>query len=169
MEVDLATMFEFDVPPLEMFIRGTVMYWFIFGLLRFAGRRDFGSIGLADILVLMLVADAAGNAMAGESESLSAGMIVVGTIILWSVFIDRIGYFFPRLEDWLMPDKVLLVRDGVVQRRGMRSEYLTMDELMTQLRQNNIENLSEVKRAYMEADGNISVITRKRGGSSGDS
>ncbi len=162
MELDLAKLLELDVPPLEMFIRGTVMFWFILGLLRVAGRRDFGNIGLANILVLMLIADAAGNAMTGESQSLAGGIIVVTTIVLWTVLIDVVGFYFPSLQNFLSPKKVLLVRDGTVQRQGLKAEHLTMDELMTELRQHNVENLSEVKRAYMEADGQISVITRDR-------
>lgn len=54
-------MFALSVPPLEIVIRGSLMYWFILILLRVAGRRDIGSLGVADMLVLVLIADAAQN------------------------------------------------------------------------------------------------------------
>jgi len=158
MGVDWAELFKVDSYPVEMFVRGTVMYWFIFLLLRVAGRRDIGSLGVADLLVFMLIADAAGSAMGGNATSLPSGMVVVATMVFWTVLVDRISYFFPAARRWLEAEKVLLVRDGVMLRRGMRREYVTEDELMAELRLKGVEDLREVKRAYMESDGHISVI-----------
>ncbi len=161
MNVDWAELFKVGTYPVEMFVRGTVMYWFIFILLRAAGRRDIGSLGVADLLVFMLIADAAGNAMGGNASSLPSGMVVVATMVFWTVLVDRISYFFPATRKWLEAEKVLLVRDGVMLRRGMRREYITEDELMSELRLKGVEDLRQVKRAYMEADGHISVIRNR--------
>lgn len=161
MDIVWAELFAVESYPLEMFVRGTVMYWFIFLLLRMAGRRDIGSLGVADMLVFMLIADAAGNAMGGDSTSLPAGMVVVATMVFWTVLIDRLAFFFPKLRRWLEPDKILLVRDGVMQRRGMRHEYITTDELMSELRLHGVDDVRQVRRAYMESDGKISVLLRK--------
>ena len=163
MDIAWSELFAMESHPVEMFVRGTVMYWFIFLLLRLAGRRDIGSLGVADLLVFMLIADAAGNAMAGESTSLPAGMIVVGTMVLWTVLVDRLAYFFPSLRRWLEAEKILLVRDGVPQRRGMRHEYITMEELMTELRLHGVDDVRQVRRAYIESDGKISVLLHKGG------
>lgn len=158
MTIDWTTLFAPGSPPLEMFVRGTVIYAFIFVVLRMAGRRDTGSVGVADLLMLMLIADAAGNAMSGDSSSVLDGMVVVATIIFWTVLLDRLAFWFPSLRRWLQADRVCLVRDGNIQRRGMRREYLTHEELMSELRLQGIEHLSQVKHAYMESNGHISVI-----------
>lgn len=167
MDIDWAQLFKVDGYPVEMFIRGTVMYWFIFVLLRVAGRRDIGSLGVADLLVFMLIADAAGNAMGGEASSLPSGMVVVATMVFWTVLVDRIAYFFPASRRWLEAEKVLLVRDGVLQRRGMRREYITDDELMSELRLQGVDDLQEVRLAYMESDGKISVLKTRSSRSPG--
>jgi len=75
--------------PLAMFVRGTVIYWFVFLLLRMAGRREVGSLGVADLIVLLLVADAAGSSMSGDSDALLDGMTVVVTLVFWSFLADR--------------------------------------------------------------------------------
>src|SRR3546814_5478609 len=67
----------FRSPPLELIVRGSAMYWFILILLRMAGRRDVGSLGVADMLVLVLIADAAQNGMAGQYQSITDGAILV--------------------------------------------------------------------------------------------
>lgn len=159
--------FAFSISPLELFVRGTVMYWFIFSLLRVAGRRDTGALGVADMLVLVLIADAAQNAMAGDYHSIADGMVLVATIIGWTMAIDRIAYHIPPLARLLAAERVCLVRDGVIAHRNLRREYITKEELMGELRLKGISELSEVKRAYIEADGNISVLRRGGGDSTG--
>jgi len=161
MDPDWSALFTFSVSPLEIFIRGTIVYWFIFVLLRIAGRRDIGSLGVADMLVLVLIADAAQNAMAGEYKSIVDGMVLISTIIGWTVLVDRLSYFFKPIGRLLESDRVCLVRDGVIARRALRREYLTEDELMSQLRMKGVLEVSEVRRAYMEPDGEISVIRRR--------
>ncbi|MBU9365990.1 DUF421 domain-containing protein [Burkholderia multivorans] len=159
--VDWNGMFEFNVSPLEIFIRGTIVYWFIFALLRIAGRRDIGSVGVADMLVLVLVADAAQNAMAGESRSIPDGAVLIGTIVGWTWLIDRVSYRFAWLEQRLSPQRVCLVRDGVIQMHNLRREYITKDELMSELRLKGVDDLAKVRRAYMESTGEISVLRQQ--------
>lgn len=161
MDVNWSDLFRLTVPPLELVVRGTLMYWFILILLRIAGRRDVGSLGIADMLVLVLIADAAQNGMAGQYQSITDGAILVTVIVGWVALIDRLTYFMPRLGTLLKDDKVCLVRNGQIIRRSMRREYITPAELMSELRQRGIDDLSEIRRAYMEPDGNISVLKRR--------
>lgn len=162
MSVQWDELFVFAVSPWELMVRGSLMYWFIFILLRLAGRRDFGSIGSADVLLVVLIADAGQNAMSAEYKSVAEGMVLVGTLILWSVIVDRASYFWPPIDRLLDPGRICLVKDGIMQRRGMRREYVTRDELMSELRQQGIDDLAEVRRAYMESQGNISVLKVKK-------
>ena len=156
----LSDLFALEAGLVEMFTRGSVIYWLVFVLLKIAGRRDVGSLGTADLLVLVLVADAAGNAMSGDSSSLGDGMIVVTTIVGWSVVIDRMGYRIPVLRKFLEPSRVLLISDGRLNHQGMRKEHVTRGELLEQLRLNGITKISDVRRMYIESNGQISVITR---------
>ena len=162
MTPDWSAMFSFSVSPAEIIIRGSIVYWFIFVLLRVAGRRDVGSFGVADMLVLVLIADAAQNAMAGEYKSIVDGLILVSTIVGWTVIVDRVAYFFPPVARLLSPNRVCLVHDGILVKRNLRREYLTEEELMSELRLKGISDLKEVHRAFMESDGDISVLKRRR-------
>jgi len=92
--IDWSEIFGFSVSPLELIIRGSLVYWLLFLLFRFVVRRDVGTVGIADILVLVLVADAAQNAMAGEYRTVSDGAVVVLTIIGWNVLLDWLAFRF---------------------------------------------------------------------------
>ena len=158
MDVDWGALFQFNAAPLELFVRGTLMYWFIFIALRVAGRRDLGSLGMTSILLLVLIAEGAANGMAGDYESVAEGMVLVGTLFFWSICIDRVAYFFPATRTLLSPERICLVRDGVLQRRAMRREYITEPELMSELRLQGVDELAAVRRAYIEETGEISVL-----------
>lgn len=159
MDVPWRSLFEFTVSPMELIVRGTLVYWFIFILLRLGGRRDLGSLGLANILLLVLISDAAQNAMSSDYKSVAEGMVLVGTLVFWSVAVDRVCYFVPAIRALLAPDRVCLVRDGVILHRAMRREHITREELMSELRLKGIDRLADVRRAYIEEAGEISALT----------
>ena len=161
--IDLSEIFALQAGFAEMFVRGSTMYWVLYALLRVSGRRDLGSLGVADMLVLVLVADAAGNAMSGDSYSLGDGIIVVTTIVGWSYLLDRLSYHVPALRKVLEPQRVCLVRDGRLIVSGLRREHITRGELMEQLRLKGVDHLSCVKRAYLESTGEFSVIATEEG------
>ncbi len=134
------------------------MYWFLFLLFRFVIRRDVGSVGLADILILVIVADASQNAMAGEYTSVTDGMVLVATLIAWNITLDWLAWRFPVFRHFAEPSSLPLVSKGRLLLRNMRHELITEDELWTHLRQQGIERLDQVKIAYLESDGSFSVI-----------
>lgn len=156
--IDLAEIFGLTMPAAELVLRGSVIYWFLFAIFRFVIRRDVGSVGIADLLILVLVADAAQNAMAGEYRSVTDGMILVGTLIFWNLLLDWLAFRFSLVRRLAQPSALQLVRQGRILMRNMRREFISEDELWARLRQDGIERLDQVKAVYMEADGSFSVI-----------
>jgi uncharacterized membrane protein YcaP (DUF421 family) len=155
---DLPALLELSMNPLELIVRGTLMYWFLFLLFRFILRRDVGSIAIADVLLLVLIADASQNAMAGGYETVSDGIVLVMTIAGWNWLFDWLAFRFPGLRRLMQAKPLTLVQDGQLQRRNLRKEMISMDELMAALREQGIEKVAEVKLATMESDGQISVV-----------
>ena len=158
---DWQELFGLSVSPLDLIIRGTAVYWFLVLIFRTILRRDAGSVGIADILLLVIIADAAQNAMAGEYRSITDGFILIGTIVGWNFLIDYLSFRSPRLRRIFEPPEVLLVRNGRVQRRNLRREHIAEAELMAKLREHGVEDVKKVKAAFFEADGEISVIKKK--------
>lgn len=154
----LPELFGFTVSPFELVLRGSVVYWLLFLLFRFVLRRDAGSLGIADILLLVLIADASQNAMSGSYQSISEGALLVGTIAGWNWLMDWGAYRFNAVRRLSEPGPLVLVRRGRMIARNMRREYITTPELMASLREQGIDKLADVKMARMEPDGQISVI-----------
>ena len=158
--IDWSNLFGFSVSPAEMVIRGTVIYWFIFLLFRFVLRRDIGAIGIADVMLVVLIADAASNGMSGGYDSLTDGCILIATIAGWNYLLDWASFHFPKVRRLVEPPPLALIRDGKLQRKAMRQELISSSELETKLREHGIEKLDDIKVAYLEDDGEISVLRR---------
>lgn len=151
-------LFSINVPVQEILLRGTVIYLSLFLLLRVILKRQAGTVGITDLLVVVLIADASQNAMAGNQSSITDGILLVATIATWSYALDWLGYRFSWIERFVHPPALPLVKNGKMLRRNMRQELVTEDELLTQVRRHGLEEIEQVKLAYMEGDGTISII-----------
>jgi uncharacterized membrane protein YcaP (DUF421 family) len=164
----LAHLFELKVSAPELMLRGTLVYWLLFVIFRFILRRDVGAVGIADILLLVIIADASQDAMSGGYTTVGEGAVLVLTIVAWNWLLDWLAFRFVLVRRFAEPPKLTLISRGVPQRRNLRREFITMQELEAKLREQGIEKLSDVKVACLEADGQISVIRLEpdKGGSS---
>ena len=154
-----------SVPIWEIFVRGSVIYLSLLAAIRFFLKRGAGSVSMADMLMIVMIADATQNAMASDQKSLGDGLILAGTIIGWNFALDWLAFRFPRFERYFHPPPVVLVREGRFIRRTMRQERITEQEMMSQIRENGISEVSQVKSAQMEGDGSITVIPYEDQGS----
>jgi uncharacterized membrane protein YcaP (DUF421 family) len=159
-DVDWGQLFVPSTSLAEIFIRGSVIYLLLFVVMRFLPRREVGGLGAADILVIVLIADAVQEGMSGRYESITEGLLLAGTIFFWATLIDFIDFKFPRLR--LAEAQALkVVADGRLIRRNMDREQVTEDEVMAQLRQHGYDRLEDVAAAYIEGDGQFSVLGRQ--------
>ncbi|MDP9367069.1 MAG: DUF421 domain-containing protein [Chloroflexota bacterium] len=159
-DVDWEKTFVPHTPLLEIFLRGTVVYLVLFGLLRAVLRRESGAVGITDLLVVVLLADAAQNAMADDYTSIPDGVLLVATIVFWSHALNWLGFRYPLIQRLVHPPPLKLIEDGRLLRRNMRRELVTEDEILSQVRLQGINDLSQVEEAFMEGDGRISVVAR---------
>ncbi len=159
-QVDWQEVFLPHTSILELGLRGSLVYFAVVAILRFMPSRQVGGVGIADLLVVVLVATAAQDAMATDDSSITGGLVLVITIIGWSYLFNWVSYKVPRLQRFLNPSPLLLVKDGEVFNQNMETGLINKRELMSQLRQQGVHSLNEVDRAYIEGDGRISVFTK---------
>lgn len=159
-EINWHNLFVPSVSLPELILRGSVMYLFILALMR-VFRREAGSLSIPDLLVVVLVADAAQNGMSAEYHSVTEAFVLVGTIFVWNYALDWLAFRSRTVHRLLHPEPLPLIRDGTVVRRNLRAEMLTLDDLLGQLREQGVADVREVKRSFIESDGHLSVIRYK--------
>jgi uncharacterized membrane protein YcaP (DUF421 family) len=156
--VDWGALFRPDDPLLETIVRGSLLYVATFAILRVSLRRSSGQLSMLDFVFVLLVANAAANSMTGDHLSITNGIVLVMTVVAWEYGLNLLSYHSRFVERLIMPPSLLIIKDGKPLRRTMRREFLSMNELMVQLREQGLERLEDVRRAYIEGDGSISII-----------
>ena len=155
----LASLFAVHTSPLELMVRGSLMYWCLLLLFRFVLRRDAASIGVADLLFVVIVADASQNAFSGGYDTIAEGLILVGTLAAWNYLLDWAGFHWKPARWLTEPPPLVLVDRGRLVMTNMRRQFVTREDLESGMRQNGIDDLSRVRKAFLEGDGSFSFLT----------
>ena len=158
---------QFVVPDLalgEVFLRGTIIYLFLFFALRLILKREAAGVGISDVLVIVLIADAVQNGMAGTYTSVPDALALAVTIIGWDYALAYLAFHVPRLRLVIQPGPMPLIQNGVLIRENAKKELLTLDEIMGQLHQQGIDRIDDVKEAWIEGDGVITAIAKSEQG-----
>ena len=161
-EIDWADIFVPQSPLAGVIVRGTLTYFMLFLILRFLLKRQSGVIGIADLLVVVLIADAAQNAMANEYKSIIEGALLVLTIVFWNYFLDWLGYRFPIFQRFVRPPSLRLIENGRMLRQIMRQEMITPEELNSQLRQQGSRAATRSRKPSSRATDASASSRRKR-------
>ena len=157
---DWGKIFMPEMPVLETALRGFLLYFFILFVLRILPRRTTGELGAMDLVFILLLTEAASHSL-GDFTRVGDGIIMLLVFIGCNYGINQLSYHFPFVQKIFEHEPVQIIKNGKLLYRNMRKELLTKDELMTNLRENGIENLSDVKKAFVESEGNISFVKFK--------
>lgn len=125
------TVFMFSTSVLELFLRGTVMYLAVFLLMRFLGRRESGDLNATDIILVVLISEAASPGLGGEATSIFDSLVVVGTVLFWATLLDMGSYRWAWLDNLTAPRPRPLIRNGKIVHKTARREFLTKDEILS--------------------------------------
>lgn len=158
---DWLSVFQLETALLELIVRGSVLYLCILIFMRFMPRRTGGELATMDLIFVVLIADAASNAL-GDYTTVADGIVLIATLMTWNYVINAVSYYSPFIERLVSSPPLQIVRDGRILHRNMRREFITEEELMGHLREHGIDDINDVKVAYVEGEGKISAIRKKK-------
>lgn len=150
-----------EAPPLfllEVAVRAAVAYLLTLAALRVTGRRGVRQLSIFELSIILSLGSAAGDAMLYHDTPLLYVVVVFGVVMGLYLLLNRLTERRPGFSDWLEGKPVRLIANGTVEDRILRKHNLTQKELFGQLRQYQVEHLGQVRLAYIEATGEISVF-----------
>jgi uncharacterized membrane protein YcaP (DUF421 family) len=148
---------------MDIVIRATIAFCFVFLLTRIVGRRELSSLEPFDLILLVMLGDLVQQGITQSDFSVTGLMLAAGTIAVLVVLISYLGFRFRRLRPILDGEPIVVVQDGGVIESNLRRERLTEEELMSQARMQGIEHLGQIKWAVLERTGEISFIQKQNG------
>ena len=146
-----------EMPIIETVLRAAVLYFFILLILRILPRRSTGELGAMDLVFILLITESASHAL-GDFSSLGDGLIMLSLFIGFNYLVNQLTYHSPFFQKIFEHPAIPVIKDGKLLRRNMRKELLTEEELMAGLRENGIDDISEVRKACVEGEGELSFI-----------
>ena len=151
---------------MEIVLRATVIFFFLWGLTRAMGKRQLAEMTAFELVLLITFGDLVQQAVTQEDMSVTGGILAVGTIGLWIVLFSAIGFRWPRARLVLEGVPVVVVKEGQPVMEALRLERLPLADLLESARKSGIEDLQEVKLGVLEPDGRFSFL--KYGGADED-
>ena len=143
---------------MDLVIRATVIFFFVFLLTRAVGRRELSSMEPFDLILLVVIGDLVQQGVTQSDYSVTGAILVISTIALLTVAMSFVNFRFSSLRGALEGEPVVLVENGEVIERNMRRERITVEELEAEGRQQQVASIADMRWAVLETSGQISVI-----------
>jgi uncharacterized membrane protein YcaP (DUF421 family) len=143
---------------MDLVLRATVIYVFMYVLMRVVGRRELTGLQPFDLILLIILGDAMQQGLTQDDYSVTGAMIVVGTIATLQVLTSYASFKFPRIRPVLDGEPIVIVDNGKPIEKNMKRERLDLEDVMEEARKQQIGSIDEIKWAVLETSGTISFI-----------
>jgi uncharacterized membrane protein YcaP (DUF421 family) len=151
-------MFDLDVNGWSIVARTVIVYVALLVGLRLAGKRELGQMTPFDLVVILLIANAAQNAMVGPDTSVTGGLIAAGVLVSANYGVALARERLPWLRRAVEGTPTLLINDGKFVHEHLRREGLEEDEVLMAIREHGVSDVKDVRIAVLETDGSISIV-----------
>jgi uncharacterized membrane protein YcaP (DUF421 family) len=145
---------------MDLVFRTVAIFVFILFVTRVTGRRELNSLEPYDIIVLVVLGDLVQQGVTQSDNSVTGAVIVISTIMVLSVIAGWLGFRFRPAQRVLQGEPLIVVDDGQPVKRNLQRERITIEEVETEARIQQIGSLEEVRWAVLETDGQISFIKK---------
>jgi uncharacterized membrane protein YcaP (DUF421 family) len=149
------SMFAMPLPVLEKILRPVIVYLFLVGFLRLFGKRELAQLNPFDLVVLLSLSNTVQNAMIGDDNSVSGGVIGALSLLTINWLLTRVLFRHPRINSALSGTETVLIRHGVVDWAAAKREALTEIELRSVLHKQGYNDFNEVEKCVLEPNGNF--------------
>ena len=154
-------MFVLALPVAEKILRPIVVYFFLVIGLRLAGKRELAQLNPFDLVVLLTLSNTVQNAIIGDDNSVTGGILGAGTLLFVNFLVVRFLFRHERLDRLVEGSATILIENGKILKDQMAKEVLSLAELEAAAHKQGFDNLSEVESAKLDPSGTISFIGKK--------
>jgi uncharacterized membrane protein YcaP (DUF421 family) len=156
-------MFVLALPVLEKILRPVFVYAFLVIGLRLSGKRELVQLNPFDLVVLLTLSNTVQNAIIGDDNSVTGGVIGASSLLIVNYLVVRFLYKHRALDQLVEGRADVLIEDGKVKTQHLKKELITMAQLEAAARKQGFDSLSEVQQCVLEPGGTISFIGKKPG------
>jgi uncharacterized membrane protein YcaP (DUF421 family) len=154
-------MFVPAVPVLEKILRPVFVYVFLVVALRLAGKRELAQLNPFDLVVLLTLSNSVQNAIIGDDNTVTGGLIGATTLLVLNYFLVRFLFGHQKLDRLVEGDEDVLIDQGKIRKERLKEELITLPELEAAAHRQGFASLEEVEKAVLEPGGTLCFIGKK--------
>lgn len=156
-------MFVITLPILEKILRPVLVYFFLVIMLRLSGKRELVQLNPFDLVVLLTLSNTVQNAIIGDDNSVSGGILGATSLLVTNYLVVRFLYNHNKLDQLVEGKADMLIEGGRVRIQHLKSELITLAQLEAAARKQGFGSLAEVDQCILEPGGTLSFIGKKPG------
>jgi uncharacterized membrane protein YcaP (DUF421 family) len=145
---------------MDIVLRAAFVFGLLYVMMRVIGRRELSSLEPFDLILLVVLGDLVQQGVTQDDYSVTGILLAIGTIALLQLGVSFVNFRFPRLRPLLDGEPIVVLQDGKPIERNMRRERVTVDDIASAARQQNIAKLDEIQWAVLETNGTLSFIKK---------
>ncbi len=157
----LSHMFVLGLPIAEKILRSVIVYIFLVVGLRLAGKRELAQLNPFDLVVLLTLSNTVQNAIIGDDNSVTGGILGATSLLLINGLVVRFLYKHRKLDEIVEGSPDVLIEDGKIRTRNIRRELITIEQLEVAARRQGFATLAEVQQCILEPGGTLSFIGKR--------
>src|SRR5262249_25323463 len=146
----LHDMFVLGLPVLEKVLRPIIVYVFLIAGLRLAGKRELAQLNPFDLVVLLTLSNTVQNAIIGDDNTITGGLIGAATLLIVNHVVVRYLYDHERIDRIVEGDPDVLIENGIVKMDRLKKELITVSELESAAHKQGFASLDDIDRAILE-------------------
>jgi uncharacterized membrane protein YcaP (DUF421 family) len=154
-------MFLLTVPLTEKILRSVIVYGFLIVGLRLAGKRELAQLNPFDLVVLLTLSNTVQNAIIGDDNSVTGGLIGAATLLLVNYLVVRFLFREPSLDRFVEGRATVLIHNAKLLRDRLAKELITETELEAAARRQGFAGLGDVTEAVLEPGGIITFTGKQ--------
>jgi uncharacterized membrane protein YcaP (DUF421 family) len=147
------------VPYLIIAGKSVAVYIFIILAIRLFGKKELAQLSVIDLVFILLISNSVQNAMVGNDTSLQGGMVAALGLFTCNYIFKFFMRKSAKISKIVQGEKIILIHEGVVLKKGMKEAMMSIDELERAIREHGVESIDKVDLAILEVDGNVSVLS----------
>ncbi|MEG2310471.1 MAG: DUF421 domain-containing protein [Clostridia bacterium] len=143
---------------LIVFFRALILYSVVFIVIRLMGKRELSKVQPFELAIIIVIADLASAPMSSRGLSIFDGIIPIVTLLTLYIIFTLLIKSNNKVQDVVCGTISVIIENGKIVEQEFKKLQYTIPDLMSQLRENNVFKIQDVKYAIVETNGNFSVI-----------